>query len=140
VSELRAVAGMTGPVYARIRPWLCALPTTDLSPIDVNTLSPDQAPLLAMLAPDQIGLVAARRALAARPAAGWSSVGDFYKMPGLDAVVLPLDVQLQPQLRTRWFAADLTIELRGAELAETALVDARIAPARVTVRRWGSND
>jgi hypothetical protein len=47
---------------------------------------------------------------------------------------------MQAELRTRWFALDLRIGLQGAELAETALVDARITPARVVVRRWGSDD
>ena len=140
VSELRALAGMTPEIYAALRPWLCALPSTELSPINVNTLSPDQAPLLAMLAPEQISLDAARAVLAGRPAAGWASLVEFYRSPQLAGVQLPLDVQLQPQLRTRWFALDLRVELQGAELIETALVDARIAPARVVVRRWGSDD
>jgi hypothetical protein len=51
-----------------------------------------------------------------------------------------MDVQSQPQLRTKWFALDLGIELQGAELRETALVDARIQPARIAVRRWGTED
>ena len=140
VSELRAVNGMTPEIYERVRPWLCALPTTDLSPINVNTLSVDQAPLLAMLAPDQISVDAARRVIAERPAAGWGDLVDFYDEPGMEGVLLPLDVQLQPQLRTRWFALDLRIELPGAELRETALIDARIMPSRVVARRWGSDE
>jgi len=140
VSELRAVAGMTPEIYARLRPWLCALPTTDLSPINVNTLGPEQAPLLAMLAPEQLGVAAARGVIAGRPAAGWGSLVEFYRTPALAAVTLPLDVQSQPQLRTKWFRLDLRIDLKGAELVETALIDARIAPARVAARRWGSED
>ena len=140
ISELRAVAGMNAEIYARVRPWLCALPSTELSPINVNTLAPSQAPLLAMIAPQQVSVDAARSVLAGRPTAGWASLPDFYRAPALARLVLPLDVQLQPQLRTRWYALDLRIGLRGAELAERALVDARIAPARVVVRRWGSDD
>lgn len=140
VSELRAVSGMTLEIYERLRPWVCALPTADLSPINVNTLMPDQAPLLAMLAPEQLTVERMRRVLAERPAAGWSSTSDFYNSPGLANVQLPMDVRFQPQLRTRWFKLDLRIELQGAELTETALVDARIAPARVAVRRWGTED
>jgi general secretion pathway protein K len=78
--------------------------------------------------------------IAERPAGGWQSLDDFYAHPALAGKMLPLDVQLQPQLRTRWFALDLTVELQGAELNETALIDGRIAPARVAVRRWGSED
>jgi general secretion pathway protein K len=140
VSELRAVAGVNADIYTRLRPWLCALPVTDLSPINPNTLSPDQALLLAMLAPGQISIERARQVIADRPAAGWNSTDDFWALPALQQVVVPLDVRLQPQLRTRWFALDLRVELQGAELDETALVDARIAPARVVVRRWGSDD
>ena len=140
VSELRAVSGMTAEIYERLRPWLCALPSTELSQINLNTLTIEQAPLVAMLAPARIGLEPARQAIAGRPAVGWSSIADFYAHPVLRSSALPLDVQLQPQLRTRWFALDLKIELPGAELSETALVDARIAPARIVARRWGTED
>jgi general secretion pathway protein K len=140
ISELRALAPMTPEIYARMKPWLCALPTTDLSPINVNTLSLEQAPLLSMLAPGQIPIETARIVIASRPAAGWASQSEFYRSRELIAVLLPLDVQLQPQVRTRWFEADLRVELDGAELRETALVDARLAPARVVSRRWGSDD
>ncbi len=140
VSELRAVSGMTPEIYERVRPWLCALPVAELSPINVNTLAVEQAPLLAMLAPQQISLELARRAIAERPQAGWNSVGDFYASPALRNVSLPLDLQFQPQLRTRWFTLELVVELQGAELTERALIDARIAPARVAARQWGSED
>lgn len=140
VSELRAVSGMTPEIYERIRPWICALPSTELSQINVNTLGVEQAPLIAMLAPNQIGLEGARQAIASRPASGWSSVAEFYANPAFRSPALSLDVQLQPQLRTRWFALDLDVELQGAELRETALVDARIAPARIAARRWGTED
>jgi general secretion pathway protein K len=139
-SELRVLTGMTPEIYARIRPFVCALPTTDLSPINVNTLVLEQAPLIAMLEPSQITLDRARQVIANRPAAGWSQLADFYLTPELQFVRLPVDVQAQPQLRTRWFTLDLAVELQGAALTETALVDARIAPARVVVRRWGNDD
>lgn len=140
VSELRAIAGMTPEIYDRVRPWLCALPVAELSPINVNTLLPEQAPLLAMIAPDQIDVGAARQALAQRPAAGWGDLTEFYATPAMKGVNAQGDVMMQPQLRTRWFTLDLQVELRGAELMETALVDARIAPARVVARRWGEAD
>lgn len=140
VSELRTVSGMTPEIYAQLRPWVCALPSTELSPININTLSIEQAPLLAMLAPEQISLDQARNAISQRPATGWSSVSDLYRVPAMASVQLPLDVQLQPQVRTKWFSLDLRVELQGAELVETALIDARIAPAKVAARRWGIDE
>jgi hypothetical protein len=53
---------------------------------------------------------------------------------------LPLDAQSQLQLISRWFALELRVEFNGAELIETALVDARLPPSRVVVRRWGRDE
>lgn len=135
--ELRAVAGMTPELYRRLSPWLCALPVSDLSPIDLNTLSPDQAPLLAMLAPGQLSLDKARAVLAARPAGGWGSQVEFWRLDAMRGLAVPLDIQLQPQLRTRWFALDVRVQLGESEYDESALVDARVRPSRVVSRRWG---
>jgi general secretion pathway protein K len=136
VSELRAVRGMIPEVYERLRPYLCALPTTDLSPINVNTLLPTQAPLLAMLAPGQLGIEEARRIIEARPTNGWSSQIDFWRTEALSELNVPLDVQLQPQLRTRWFALDLRVETEGALFVESALIDARRPSSRIASRSW----
>lgn len=46
VSELRAVAGVDDALYRRLRPYLCALPEARLSPLNVNTLEPQDAVLL----------------------------------------------------------------------------------------------
>jgi len=112
--ELLALAGMTPEIYARLRPWLCALPVSDLSPININTLSPDQAPLLAMLAPGQLSVATARRVIASRPADGWANQIEFWRLDALRGLAVPLDAQLQPQLRTRWFALDVRVGLGEA--------------------------
>lgn len=134
--EIRALAGMTPEIYARLRPWLCALPTSDLSPVNINTLSVDQAPLLAMLAPGQLDLARARAVIARRPAAGWSTQIEFWRIDAMREVNVPLDVQLQPQLRTGWFALDVEVETMGSEFAEAVLVDARLQPSRIVARSW----
>ncbi len=134
-SELRAVRGVSAAAYQRIRPWICVLPEAELSPVNVNTLRPDQAPLLAMLgvSPEE-----ARRALAARPAGGWASRDDFWRASALRRADPPLDVRMQPQLRTQWFLIETRVAIGGTEHAQTALVDARLPPARVAARTWGA--
>jgi len=135
--ELRALAGMTPEIYGRLAPWLCALPTTDLSAININTLGLDQAPLLAMIAPGQLTLDRARGVLGRRPANGWANQVEFWRLETMSELNVPLDVQLQPQLRTRWFALDVRVELMGAEFSEAVLVDSRLQPSRIVARRWG---
>ncbi|HEV7661609.1 MAG TPA: type II secretion system minor pseudopilin GspK [Allosphingosinicella sp.] len=135
--ELRALAGMTPAIYARLAPWLCALPTTDLSPININTLGLDQAPLLAMLAPGQLDVPRARRVLAQRPSNGWGNQVEFWRLETMSELNVPLDVQLQPQLKTNWFTLDVRVQLMGGEYSETVLVDSRLQPSRIVARRWG---
>jgi general secretion pathway protein K len=134
--EVRVLAGMTPDIYARIRPWICALPVNDLSPININTLGVDQAPLLAMLAPGQIGLDRARQVLGQRPSGGWNNQVEFWRIEAMSELNVPLDVQIQPQLKTSWFTLDIRVRLMGNDYRENVLVDARLQPSRIVQRRW----
>jgi hypothetical protein len=51
-------------------------------------------------------------------------------------LAVPLDAQLQPQLKTSWFTLDVRIRLMGNEYRENVLVDARLQPSRIVQRRW----
>ena len=140
-SELRAVHGVTAANYGRIRPWVCALPVADMSPINVNTLSPSQAPLVAMLLPGVLRPDQARRVIADRPAAGWASVAEFWNTPVfVELGQAPADVVGQTQVTTDWFAMDLRVAAGDGELHESALIDARQAPSRVASRRWTGDE
>jgi general secretion pathway protein K len=136
-SELRTVNGMTAAIYDRARPWLCALPVTDLSPININTLLPDQAILLAMLADGRLGADQARQVLAQRPQDGYGSLPAFWQQPALVSLGLGTDATSQTKLTSRWFEVDLRANLGGTDVNETALFDAENAPARLVRRRWG---
>ncbi len=136
-SEIRVLAGMTPEIYGTIRPWVCALPVSDLSPINVNTLLPAQAPLISMLIPGRLNLQTAKRMIDERPRGGYTSIVSFWSLPAQSGITPPPEVVEQTRLKTRWFALDLSIELAGAELRETALVDAVIAPARLVRRAYG---
>lgn len=136
-SELRVVAGMTPTAWAAVRPWLCALPEAKPSPINVNTLSIDQAPLLGMLLPGQLGLDDARNLIARRPATGWASIDKFYEEPLIAALNIPGNVRSQTVEKTRWFRLRLDVELTGAQMTEVAIIDAGSVPARLVSRSWG---
>ncbi len=136
-SELRAVARVSARDYRLLERWLCALPVTTMSPLNVNTLLPEQAPLLAMLAPGVIDLARARAQLASRPAAGYGSVLQFWKTPPFEGLQVPTEATGQVQVRTDFFTLQATVEAGSARVAETALIDASEAPARIVRRQWG---
>ena len=139
-SELRAVEGVTPETFRRLRPHVCALPTADLSPINVNTLLPWQAPLLAMLAPHQVRLEAARALIGSRPAAGWEDAAAFWRSAAVAGIAESADPMSQLEVKSQWFSIDLTVRFGTGEVEETALVDARTSPAKVVARRWGAGE
>jgi general secretion pathway protein K len=139
-TEIRAVAGVTPEIYRILTPYVCALPVTDLSPLNVNTLLPWQAPLLAMMAPHQVRIEGARALIASRPPRGWRNTYDFWRSAGVAGITDAADPMFQLQVKSQWFSIDLTVRFGDGEMEETALVDARMSPARVVARRWGAGE
>jgi len=139
-TELRAVAGMTPDIYARLRPWICALPISDLSLLNVNTIQPEQAPLIAMQYSGRLGLTQATALLRARPPGGWTTLQQYHQMPQINALSTATGLFNDIDVKTRWFMLDLDVTLDGAQVRERALIDGGIAPARVVMRRWGDGE
>ena len=134
-SELRSVAGVTDRHYGLLRAWVCALPTAELSAINVNTLLPEQAPLIAMLMPGQPDASRARAALAQRPAAGFDNTGQFWQSPAFRGADTSLAGE-QVKLKTSFFSLTARVQTSDVEMRERALIDARFTPARVVRRSW----
>jgi len=137
-SELRAVNGVTPAIYDLVRPWICALPVTDLSPINFNTLLPTQAPLFAMLLPGELSVAQARQLLAQRPTDGYGSTVQFWKLPSLAGLSPGQGVSEQVKLTTRFFEVDVAVNVGGTQMVERALIDARESPATIVRRTWGA--
>jgi len=138
-SELRMVNAVTPELYQRVRPWICALPGTVLSPININTLLPEQAVLLAMLSPDKLSIDSARQLLARRSLDGYGSLVAFWAQAPLAGLALPELVTQQVQQKSRWFEVAFSVDLGGDTVEDTVLYDAGASPARVVRRQWSGN-
>jgi general secretion pathway protein K len=137
-SELRAVRGVNPALYKKLSPFLCALPKAQLSPINVNTLLPEQAALLAMLYPPRsMSVSQARSYLAKRPAGGYGSLVRFWDGIGPQSAKPAQVAQDQVKLVSNWFMLGLQIESGGVELRETALIAAENGKASLLWRSWG---
>jgi general secretion pathway protein K len=136
-SELRSVPGMTDARYRLLRPWICALPTTDLSPINVNTLAPEQSLLIAMVAGPSVGPSQARAALAQRPSDGFGSVLNFWKSPAFGGATAVGDASAQIRVRSSFFTVTASVDHAGRSVSQRSLLDARATPV-VLVRRGGA--
>ncbi|MFN3819809.1 type II secretion system minor pseudopilin GspK [Blastomonas sp.] len=135
--EVQALHGMTPQLYATLEPWVCTLPDAILSPINVNTLLPEQAPLIMMLAPGRIPLERARRLIAERPALGYARIADFWRPLALQSQTFGPEIEAQPQIVSRWFELDLVIAQGESRWRQTSLLDAQLTPARIIARRIG---
>ncbi|WP_242096863.1 type II secretion system minor pseudopilin GspK [Sphingomonas sp. CROZ-RG-20F-R02-07] len=133
-SELRAVAGMTPEIYATLRPWVCTLPMPRPSRINLNTLSPERAPLIAMLAPDTLSVGAVQAQLVKRPPQGFADSGGFWQGLAQSGGAAKQD---QTGVTTTWFDLRVDVSLGGAMLVEHATIDATRLPARLVSRQWG---
>lgn len=136
-AALSGLPGLTPSVMARLSPWLCALPTNDLAPININTLLPEQAALLQMLAGPNLSAAAARAQLAARPVDGFASAMDFWQSGPLRGIRVPEEAAQQVRIRTRWFRVTTTVRIGDVVLTGSSLFDSDATPRpRVVSRRW----
>jgi len=137
VSELRAVKGVDADLYRRLRPYVCALPTSRLSPLNVNTLTPEQAPLLMMLTDNALGLQDARAVIARRPRGGWPDTAAFWSQPALSTAPVPEEVRDQVTVLTRYFNLRVDVDYGGGRAVRTALLHAQPDGAvRTVIQRW----
>ena len=132
-SELRAVAGMTPEIYATIRPWVCTLPIAQPSKINLNTLAPERAPLIAMLAPDTLSVGAVQAQLLKRPPQGYADSNAFWQ--GLTQA--GGDANGGTAVTTTWFDLRIDVAVGDQTMSERALIDANRLPARLVSRQWG---
>ena len=140
VSELRVVRGVDGEAYDRLRPHLCALPT-DRSPVNVNTLTPADAPLLVMLTGGSLSLPGARAVIAARPDEGWRDAAGFWGQPALRGLDAGPDARDQVTVRTDYFAVRIDVDHGGVHAVRTALIESRPGgEARTVTRRWTAEE
>jgi general secretion pathway protein K len=137
VSELRAVKGVMPEAFKVIRPWVCTLPIARQSVLNVNTLLPEQAPLLAMLLPDSMGVAQAQGLLLRRPPGGYAQTGQFWAQLASAGGATDIGAQSQTAVTTKWFALRIDVANGGAELHEEGLIDARTLPVRLVTRQWG---
>ncbi|MGL6044657.1 MAG: type II secretion system protein GspK [Sandaracinobacteroides sp.] len=127
-SEWTGVPGVTQRHWDLAGPLLCALPTREGSALNINSLTPEKAPLLTLTG---LGADQARRAIAARPAGGWASSSDFTDAAGTGQ---GNDERLQTS--SRWMALTILAQTPRASIGRDLLVDTLVTPAEVVSSRW----
>lgn len=135
LSELRLLAGMDAALYQRLLPYVCAHPNDALQ-ININTLKPAQAALLAALFPSDLSIQQARQLLSTRPASGWNSVAAFLAQQALQDTDT---TAVRPWLtvHSERFVASFTVVMGSARYQQRSLLQREGRSFRVIQRRYG---
>jgi general secretion pathway protein K len=110
VSELRAISGFSQDIYRTLAPYLCTLPMDGPQALNVNTLTPADAPLLVAATGQALTLQAAERLIENRPPAGYVDVAAFLDRPELANLDLPGDLQSLLSTKATLIELDLTVD------------------------------
>jgi len=140
-SELRAVDGVDAATYRALRPFLCALPEAGPMPLNVNTLTPEQAPLLTMLTEGRLAPAAARGVIGGRPAGGWPDADAFWNVPALQTVQPSQAMREGAGVRTRYFAFHAEVRYADALAVRSGLIGiSRDNRVQTVLVRWSAED
>ena len=139
VSELRAMEGVNRVIYQALRPYLCALPTRENPPLNVNMLRRQDAPLLTALTGGALEPTIAADMIANRPVGGWTSLDAFWSEPALQGVAVDDGVRSAGvSLRSEYIAVRGLVRFNGTEARVQLLF--RVADGNISLlsRELGS--
>ena len=131
-SEWVTVPGVTAKHWQLAGPLLCALPNREVTAININSLRPDQAPLLTAMG---MGADEARRALANRPEQGWASAGEFWQQTSANSTPDTAAAEMVG-VSSRWIGLSVVARTPRAAVGRQLLLDTGRQPARVATSRW----
>ena len=123
VSELRAMEGVSAALYRQLKPYICALPNSAPSVLNINMLRTRDAPILAALLGDEFTLGQASDAINARPPGGFDSLDAFLKLPVFEEAEFEDHVRGRLSLKSNIIAARTEIYIDTSFLEMTSIFD-----------------
>lgn len=140
ISEWRAVNGVSQQMYEKVSRFLCATPSSKVL-VNVNTLTEEDAPILAALFHPHLSEEQAKQLIEARdPIDGWKDVASFMNDSILSGINKENKDKVQGyfDVRSRFFQLDTEITYNNMSLRMRALLQ-RDEDGTVTVirRRFG---
>lgn len=122
VTELRAMRDVNREIYQDLKPYLCVHPAATLSPININALTPEKAPILAAALGEQISVLQARDIIAGRPAGGYEDVAAFMADPAITGLQLEADAAQRFRVKSQYMRARAEIIYDDALMEMTSFL------------------
>jgi general secretion pathway protein K len=132
-SELRIINGVSAEWVNDVWPYVCVIPDTNKLSINVNTLTQDQAPLLAGLT--GLTLQQASELINRRPSDGWESATDFLGENVLQSAQLTDEQQQWFDVTTEYFILHTKTRYNSATFSMSSLFHVAGATSVSVIRR-----
>ncbi|WP_372749141.1 type II secretion system minor pseudopilin GspK [Litorivivens sp.] len=136
VSELNLLVQLKPEELDALSNLLCVVPET-ATKININTLKPEQAPLLVILLNGVLSEEAATQLLQQRPEQGWESVAQFLEDPALAGKTLPEDYRDKLAVQSTFFRATINVLYYDTQFSLQSLMEVQDKKSRVLSRRYG---
>lgn len=107
--ELRAVKGYTRAVYDRIRGLVCVRPLRAPLTLNVNSLTPGDAPLLVMLMGESLRTAEAKRVIEDRPRGGYDGVEAFWSHSVFENMEISDALRNRAGIETHYYVLDAEV-------------------------------
>lgn len=111
--EMLALPVMTPLYFSRLASLVCAHPVTEQIPLNLNTLRPEQAALMAAALGNQVSQSEAALLISRRPTTGYLEVEDFWRDPLVAELEISPDARPDFTLNSRYF--EIHVDVRQGE-------------------------
>ncbi|WP_407695855.1 type II secretion system minor pseudopilin GspK [Shewanella avicenniae] len=115
-SELRAVLGVPKELYQQLQPYICVIPGNNSQVLNVNTVKPEQAALLAAMLLNKVSVNEAENIIEQRSANGYDKIEDFWEQGSLTTIA-----QQDDQLKSSMSINSKFFKLEAAAQVDDAL-------------------
>lgn len=109
VSELRAIVGYDARSLSIVEPLVCLRPVSQQAPLNLNTLTVEQAPLLASLYSSELSVDDARTLIEERPTGGWADLEAFQSEDPIMRILPEARNDQALSIGSSYLAADMSI-------------------------------
>lgn len=135
-SELNLLMEFENKEVDALNRIFCSLPKSGTT-INVNTLTEEQAPLLAALLASVVSVEDTAQLLKQRPEGGWESVEQFLSDPALAGKELPEDYRNKLAVQSAFFHATINVLYRDSQFSLISLMTIADKKTSVQSRRYG---
>ena len=122
-TEMRAMKGVTAELYGVLAPYLCARSGNVATTVNVNMLTPEQAPILVSLLNGKVSLVESLSIISARPPGGYGTVEQFWQTVSAKVDLKKEDMEGRFAVLPSFIEARVSLELGDSEIVMRSLFD-----------------